>query len=689
MRRARAPRGRDEPPARPLGGLVRRGERVARAGPGEAVEDRPPRSGARRQVGQRAERAALLARPHQRGQLVAAGAEDVAEPEPDAAPVVDRALLAGQVHVRRDQLDPLALRLVRERVGRVEAHRLLVEQRAQELRPVVHAQPGRLVGEQPERRPVRLGEAEAGEADDHRVHALGGLRVGAVGARRALDEALVERLDRRLRALAAHRPAQPLRLTRREARERHRDLDHLVLEDDRAERVAQHRLQRRVLVGDLVVRVLAHPLEARDVGVDGAAEDRPRAHDRDLDREVVERLRPRPVQRLHLRAALDLERAHRVGRLDRRVGRVVVERDPREVDALAARARDQLDRALDAGEHPEPEQVDLEEARVGARVLVPLAQLAALHRGRQHRAAVDQRPRRDDHPAGVLGEVARQPVGLVAQPRQPRPAAGQRRAAVLVVAAALARVRPAAVDHRLPLGHRHRERRAARVRVVHRRRRPARLQPERRLDVRRHAAHRPRLGPARDALELARRQPEHLAELADRAARPERRERGDQRRALAPVAVVDARDQDLADVAREVEVDVRQRGQLLVEEAPEEQVVRDRVDVREAGEVADDRGHRRAAPAPRRQQRARRVGPAHLHRDLARELQQLAVEDEEAGEAEAVDHAQLLLQPGVGRRAVRAALRVALAEQRPATARRASGSPSGPPRPGSGSRGRP
>ena len=275
--------------------------------------------------------------------------------------------------------------------------------------------------------------------------------------------------------------------------------------------------------------------------------------------------------------------------------------------------RDQLDRALDAREHPQAEQVDLQEARVGAGVLVPLAQLAPLHRRRQHRAAVDQRPGGDDHPARVLGEVARQPVGLVAQPRQPCPAAGQRRAAALVARALSARSgrRPltiachSAVD--IANGR-------ARVRVDHRRRRAARLQPERRLDVGGHAAHRPRLGPARDALELTRRQPEHLAQLADRAARAERRERGHQRRALAPVAVVDARDQDLADVAREVEVDVRQRGELLVEEAPEEEVVGDRVDVREAGEVADDRGHRGAPPAPRRQQRARRVGPAHLAR---------------------------------------------------------------------------
>ena len=122
---------------------------------------------------------------------------------------------------------------------------------------------------------------------------------------------------------------------------------------------------------------------------------------------------------------------------------------------------------------------------------------------------------------------------------------------------------------------------------------------ERGLDVRADRARRPALRAARDALDLPRRQAERLAELADRAARAVGREGGDERRVLAPVALVDARDQLLAHVAREVEVDVRQRGDLLVEEAAEEELVGDRVDVREAGQVADDRGDRGAAPAAR------------------------------------------------------------------------------------------
>ncbi len=180
-------------------------------------------------------------------------------------------------------------------------------------------------------------------------------------------------------------------------------------------------MQARRLVG----RVLAQPLAALDVGVDRAALDRPRSDDRDLDGELGEVLRTRAPQRLHLRAALDLEDPGRLGALDRGEGLGVVEGNPREVDPLVACAGDELDGALDRREHSQPEQVDLQEARVGARILVPVDELAALHRRGHHRAAVDQRAGRDDHPAGVLGDVPREPVGLVRERHEPVPAAAR------------------------------------------------------------------------------------------------------------------------------------------------------------------------------------------------------------------------------------------------------------------------
>ena len=139
-------------------------------------------------------------------------------------------------------------------------------------------------------------------------------------------------------------------------------------------------------------RVLAELLAPLDVRVDGAALDRPGPDERDLDRQVVEVLRPRAQEALHLGAALDLEVADGVGALDLVVDLPVVERDAGEVDRLAAQAGDLVDAVLDRGEHPEAEQVDLQEAGVGAGVLVPLADLAALHRRRLHGDELDQRP---------------------------------------------------------------------------------------------------------------------------------------------------------------------------------------------------------------------------------------------------------------------------------------------------------
>ena len=85
---------------------------------------------------------------------------------------------------------------------------------------------------------MRLREAEAGERGQLVVDAVRRLLVDAV-SRRALDEARAEGLDRLLAPLPAHRAAQPLRLADREAGERHRHLQHLILEDDDAVGLAQ------------------------------------------------------------------------------------------------------------------------------------------------------------------------------------------------------------------------------------------------------------------------------------------------------------------------------------------------------------------------------------------------------------------------------------------------------------------
>ena len=139
------------------------------------------------------------------------------------------------------------------------------------------------------------------------------------------------------------------------------------------------------------------------------------------------------------------------------------------------------------------------------------------------------------------------------------------------------------------------------------------------------------------------RQAKRLADVADRTTCVVGRERGDERGVVASVFVANRRQELLADVARKIKVDVGHRRHIAVEEAPEREPRRDRIDVREPGEVADDRADGAAAPTTRRQCRTRRVAAAHLDRQLPRQLEHLPVQQEEPGQAELVDQLQFLV----------------------------------------------
>src|SRR3989440_8764241 len=131
---------------------------------------------------------------------------------------------------------------------------------------------------------------------------------------------------------------------------------------------------------------------------------------------------------------------------------------------------------------------------------------------------------------------------------------------------------------------------------------------------------------------------------------------------LAAVAFGDGDDQLLADVTREIEIDVRDRVELAVEETAERELCADRIDVREAGQVADQRADRRTAASARRQCVARRIAAAHLERAFARELEHVPVQEEESREPDLVDELQLFLEPRQRLVAESVALRIPLLE---------------------------
>ena len=435
---ARAPAGLRPPAATPSCHSARARRRRRRPSASHAPDQArrssagAPGAGARGEVAEAAERAAR-ARARRRAPRTSSAlhALDVAQAEPHARrrrrpAALDRALHRAGVDVGpRARSIPRRCGLVHEAVGRVEAHRLLVEQRAQELRrrsARAARSTGRRAGRRRRRGPWGSRSRRSPRPSPRRARPSPSSTPWRAAA--PATKLAVVGLDRRLRALAAHRPAQPLGLARREAGEGLRDLDHLVLEDDRAERVAQHRLERRVLVGDLVVRVLAQALPALDVGVDRAA----------LDRARAARSRPGSSGRRGspgaCAAATASARGSRSGRRRSCRPRGSPRRSAGSSKGIRERSiRSPRVRAIASTQRstaesiPRPSRSIFRKPASRAGVLVPLHHLPALHRRRHDRAAVDQRPGGDDHPARVLGEVAGQPVGL-ARPAAPASASG-------------------------------------------------------------------------------------------------------------------------------------------------------------------------------------------------------------------------------------------------------------------------
>jgi hypothetical protein len=182
----------------------------------------------------------------------------------------------------------------------------------------------------------------------------------------------------------------------------HGDAHGLLLEERHAERLAQHLLQFRLGIDH---RLPA--FAAAEVRMDHVALDRSGPDDRHLHDQVVVGARLQPRQHRHLRPALDLEGADRVGLADHRIGAGILGRDRGEVVGNTLVFRQQVEPLLHAGEHAEREHVDLHELQGVDVVLVPLDDLAVGHGGRLDRYQIVEAVVRQNESSGMLGEVPR------------------------------------------------------------------------------------------------------------------------------------------------------------------------------------------------------------------------------------------------------------------------------------------
>jgi hypothetical protein len=125
---------------------------------------------------------------------------------------------------------------------------------------------------------------------------------------------------------------------------------------------------------------------------------------------------------------------------------------------------------------------------------------------------------------------------------------------------------------------------------------------------------------------------QHPPDVADRSPGEHRAERDDLRDVVLTVLAPDVRDDLVAPAILEVDVDVRHRHSVRVEEPLERQLVQDGIDRRDAQRVGDDAARRRAATG-------------RLDALLSREPDEVGDDQEIAGVAHRGDDPELVVEP--------------------------------------------
>src|SRR5215217_655145 len=261
---------------------------------------------------------------------------------------------------------------------------------------------------------MAFGKSIFRESDEFLEHLASGCMIDAL--RERTFPKLGPETDHGLaRSLASHGATELVGLTGTETRQRHSHPEDLLLVEDDTERFLQDRFQPGMVVDRRGGEATSSQLSMLDIRVDGAADDRTRSHDRHLHDKIFEAAGLGAQQGLDLSPALDLEGADRIPGADHVVDRLIGETDAAEIDRRFAVAGDQEQRLFDEREHPQREEIDLDEPCIITGIFIPLTQVASLHGGGLHRYQVDEGSGGDDHPAGMLADVSWKPGELPGQ----------------------------------------------------------------------------------------------------------------------------------------------------------------------------------------------------------------------------------------------------------------------------------
>ena len=269
-------------------------------------------------------------------------------------------------HIHRPHGHTVATGILQQAAGRIEAHRLGIEQRTDERGRLMALEPAAHVGDQCERAGMAFRKTIVGKSLQLLEDPLG-KRQAVAAFLHAAHQALAVDLQVTVTAPGRHRTPQMVSLARGVAGSDDGQLHGLLLKERHTQRALEDLAQRLGWIVDRLQPLTTAQVRMHHVALDGAGPDNGHLND-----QIVEATRPQPRQHRHLGAGFDLKDAHGVGRTDHVVGGVIIGRDGGRCQVTAAVPRQQRQCLAHAGQHAQRQAIHLQHAQHVQVVLVPL-----------------------------------------------------------------------------------------------------------------------------------------------------------------------------------------------------------------------------------------------------------------------------------------------------------------------------